>query len=240
MPTRPAAIVTDIEGTTSDIAFVQQVMFPYARAALPGYVRTHATDPEVSPWVSMIASELHTTPDNLPTVIGALLSWIDADRKHTALKALQGQVWARAFAEGEFKSHMYPDALRALEQWHARGIPLYVYSSGSVQAQKLYFGHTDSGDLRPWFRDYFDTTIGGKREAESYQRIAERISAPPERILFLSDIGAELDAAKAAGWQTVQLVRPGATPADGHLQVTGFDAVDVGDSQDFDVSDALD
>ena len=227
MRIRPTVIVTDIEGTTSDIAFVQQVMFPYARAHLPDYVRECALDPEVSPWVSMVASEVHTTPDNLPTVIAALLSWIDADRKHTALKALQGQVWARAFAGGEFKAHVYPDALAALEQWHRAGVPLYVYSSGSLQAQKLYFAHTEAGDLRPWFRGYFDTTSGSKREAESYVRIGERIGVEPGQILFLSDIGAELDAARAAGWQTVQLVRAGAIAAPAHPQVRSFDEIQI-------------
>ncbi len=219
---RPAAIVTDIEGTTSDIAFVQQVMFPYSRAALPGFVREHATDPEITPWIAMIASEVHTTPDNLPTIIAALLSWIDADRKHTALKALQGQVWAKAFAAGEFTAHLYPDAIEALRSWHAQAIPLYVYSSGSLQAQKLYFAHTEVGDVRSWFVDYFDTTSGPKREAKSYRNIAEDIGVPADQLLFLSDIGAELDAAREAGWQTVQLVRDGATPAPEHLQVKTF------------------
>jgi len=219
---RPAAIVTDIEGTTSDIAFVQQVMFPHSRAALPNYVREHAEDPEVMPWIAMVASEVHTTPDNLPTVIAALLSWIDADRKHTALKALQGQVWAKAFADGEFTAHLYPDAIESLRNWHAQAIPLYVYSSGSLQAQKMYFAHTGVGDVRNWFVDYFDTTSGPKREANSYVNIAQNIGVPARELLFLSDIGAELDAARAAGWQTVQLLREGATPAPGHMQVKSF------------------
>jgi enolase-phosphatase E1 len=227
MHPRPAAIVTDIEGTTSDIDFVQKVMFPYSRAALPDYVRAHVLEPEVAPWVSMVASEVHTTPDNLPTVIAALLSWIDADRKHTALKALQGQVWAQAFAEGRFQAHVYPDALAALQRWHAAGVPLYVYSSGSLQAQKLYFGHTEAGDLKPLFKEYFDTMTGPKREAESYRRIAAAIGIEPERLLFLSDIGAELDAAREAGWQTVQIVRGNTPPAPGHAQVASFDEIEL-------------
>lgn len=223
MIARPAALVTDIEGTTSDIAFVQKVMFPYAYAALPGYLRQHADAPDVAPWIAAVASEIHTTPDNLPAVIAALLSWIDADRKHTALKALQGQVWEQAFTSGQFVAHLYADALAALQRWRGEGLPMYVYSSGSVQAQKLYFGHTAAGDLRPCFRGYFDTTTGPKREAGSYRRIAELIGQPPADILFLSDIGAELDAAAEAGWRTVQLLREGATPAPGHVQVASFD-----------------
>ena len=223
MIARPSALVTDIEGTTSDIAFVQQVMFPYAYSALPGYLRQHAESPEVAPWIAAVAGEIHTTPDNLPAVIAALLSWIEADRKHTALKALQGQVWEQAFVSGQFVAHVYPDALAALQRWHAEGLPMYVYSSGSIQAQKLYFGHTAAGDLRRCFRGYFDTTTGPKREADSYRKIAAAIGVPADGLLFLSDIGAELDAAAAAGWRTVQLLRAGATPAPGHAQVAGFD-----------------
>lgn len=223
MTTRPAALVTDIEGTTSDIAFVQKVMFPYARKELPAFVRAHADDPEVAPWIAQIAGEIHTTPDNLPAVMAALWSWIDADRKHTALKALQGLVWEKAFDEGLFHAHVYPDASAALTRWHAEALPLFVYSSGSVQAQKLYFGHTEWGDLRPCFSGYFDTTTGPKREAESYRRIAAAIGLPPGQILFLSDIGAELDAAHEAGWRTVQVLREGATPAPAHASVASFD-----------------
>lgn len=226
MTTRPAVLVTDIEGTTSDIAFVQKVLFPYAREALPGYVREHASDPEVAPWIAAIAAEIHTTPDNLPAVIAALWAWIDADRKHTALKALQGLVWERAFHSAEFRAHVYPDAAAALRRWHAEGLPLYVYSSGSIQAQKLYFGHTEVGDLLPCFRGHFDTTCGGKREAESYRRIAAAIGADPASILFLSDIGAELDAAREAGWQTVQVCREGCEPAPAHPQVQSFDQLE--------------
>ncbi len=222
MTARPAALVTDIEGTTSDIAFVQKVLFPYSRDALPDFLRSHAEDPAVAPWISAIAHEIHTTPDNLPAVIAALWSWIDADRKHTALKALQGLVWEQAFASGAFKAHVYADAITALQRWHAEGLPMYVYSSGSIHAQKLYFGHTEAGDLRTMFRAHFDTTIGAKREAESYRRIALAIGAPADQILFLSDIGAELDAAREAGWRTVQVLREGGVAAPAHAAIAHF------------------
>lgn len=223
MSSRPDALVTDIEGTTSDISFVQKVMFPYARQALPKYLSTHAQDPKVSPWIAQIAAEVGCESNDLATISTTLTRWIDEDRKHTALKALQGQVWEQAFRNGEFVAHAYPDAVSALQRWHADGIPLYVYSSGSIQAQKLYFEHTQDGDLRPCFSDYFDTTSGPKREADSYRRIANSIGLPPQNILFLSDIGAELDAARAAGWKTAQVVREGTSAAPNHLQVSRFD-----------------
>lgn len=223
MRERPTALVTDIEGTTSDIAFVQKVLFPYSREALPGFVRENATDPLVAPWIAAIAAEIHATPDNLPAVTAALWTWIDADRKHTALKALQGLVWERAFAADTFRAHVYPDAIAALQRWLHEGLPVYVYSSGSIQAQQLYFGHTEAGDLRSCFRGHFDTTSGGKREAASYRTIAQAIGVPPGEILFLSDIGAELDAAREAGWRTVQVVREGCTRAPEHAQIERFD-----------------
>ena len=223
MIVRPDALVTDIEGTTSDISFVQKVMFPYARQALPGYLQAHAKDPQVLPWIAQIAAEIGCASDDLDAVSSALIDWIDADRKHTALKALQGHVWENAFRSGEFVAHVYPDAVAALRRWQTEGLPMYVYSSGSIQAQKLYFGHTQDGDLRPCFRDHFDTTTGPKREVESYRRIAEAIAVPADRILFLSDIGAELDAARAAGWNTVQIVREGTTAVAEHDAVGSFD-----------------
>jgi enolase-phosphatase E1 len=219
-------IVTDIEGTTSDIAFVQRVLFPYAREHLPAFVRAGQSEPSVAPWLAMVADEIHVPPDHLPAIIAALLSWIDADRKHTALKALQGQIWQRGFEEGAFRAHVYDDAVRALQRWRAQGLPIYVYSSGSVHAQRLYFAHTDHGDLSECFAGHFDTTTGPKREVASYRAIAQRIGAAPASITFFSDIGAELDAAQDAGWQTVQLLREGTEPAPRHRQVTSFDRLD--------------
>ncbi len=219
-------VVTDIEGTTSDIAFVQRVLFPYARVHLPDFVRAHAGLPEVAPWLAMVADEIRVADDHLPAIIAALLSWIDADRKHTALKALQGQIWKRGFENGEFKAHVYDDAVRALQRWKSADVPVYVYSSGSVQAQRLYFKHTEHGDLSGMFHGHFDTTIGNKREADSYRAIAARLNVEPASITFYSDIGAELDAAQEAGWNTVQLVRGDTTPAPGHRQVASFDSLD--------------
>jgi enolase-phosphatase E1 len=197
------AILTDIEGTTSSIAFVAETLFPYARAALPAYVAAHAS--ELAPLLEAVRAAEAGDP------VATLQRWIDEDRKATPLKAIQGRIWAQGYAEGAFQGHVYPDAAEALRAWKAAGYRLHVFSSGSVEAQKLIFGHSDQGDLTPLFSGWFDTTTGPKREAASYTRIAEAIGEAPDTILFLSDIQAELDAAKAAGLRTVLVDRTGRT-----------------------------
>jgi len=223
------AIVTDIEGTTSSIDFVKDVLFPYAREKLPAFVETHADQPEVQHWLHEAAREAGLVSASRQEIIDLLTRWIDEDRKATPLKALQGLIWADGYASGEFKGHVYPEVAENLQKWKKQGIHLYVYSSGSVAAQKLLFGHSEAGDLTPLFSGYFDTEIGGKREVDSYRRIAAAIGIPPSQILFLSDIVQELDAAAAAGLQTVQLLRPtaGAT-ANQHEQVGDFNEISVG------------
>jgi len=222
------AIVTDIEGTTSSISFVHDVLFPYARARMDDFVRTHAQEPAVAAQLDEVR-KLAGEPDmTLDAVIRQLCDWIDQDKKLTPLKTLQGLIWEQGYRDGDFHGHIYPDAVAGLRQWHEQGIALYVYSSGSVYAQKLLFGHTEYGDLTPLFRDYFDTRIGAKAEAQSYARIALQTGLPAEQILFLSDVTAELDAAKAAGFRTCWLVRdtPPAVPA-AHPQVDDFSAIDL-------------
>ncbi|GAB2514403.1 acireductone synthase [Lysobacter humi (ex Lee et al. 2017)] len=204
MPVR--AILTDIEGTTSSISFVKDVLFPYARRALPGFVRERGGEPEVRRWLDAVATE-HGAVCSDDTIVEILQGWIDQDRKHTALKALQGMIWDAGYRNADFTAHMYPDAAEALREWHAAGLPLYVYSSGSVPAQRLFFGHSSAGDLTSLFSGWFDTEIGGKREAASYRRIAEGVGQQPGDILFLSDIVEELDAAREAGLQTVLVDR---------------------------------
>jgi enolase-phosphatase E1 len=144
-------------------------------------------------------------------VIACLIAWIDQDKKATPLKTLQGLVWEQGYRNGDFRGHVYPDAAECLRQWHAAGIRLFVYSSGSVQAQKLLFAHTEYGDLTPLFSGYFDTTTGHKREIESYRRIANLIELPPSRILFLSDIREELEAAETAGMEVMLVDRENVT-----------------------------
>lgn len=223
-----SAILTDIEGTTSSISFVKDVLFPYARRALPAFVREHGNEPEVRRWLDAVATE-HGSICNDDVIVETLQGWIDLDRKHTALKALQGMIWQAGYRDADFTAHIYPDAAPALRRWFEAGYRLYVYSSGSVPAQKLFFGHSDAGDLTPLFSGWFDTEVGGKREADSYRRIAESIGMAPGSILFLSDVVEELDAARDAGLQT-QLIdrlqdypepRTGAA-ANGHPQVSSF------------------
>lgn len=221
------AIVTDIEGTTSSISFVHEVLFPYARERMAGFLRAHGEEPQVAAQIDAVRDEAGSEL-GLDGVIGQLIAWIDADRKITPLKALQGMIWEAGFRNGDFAGHVYEDAVRHLKGWHAQGIPLYVFSSGSVQAQRLLFGHSDAGDLTPLFSGFYDTRIGAKREASAYTAIAADIGLPPADILFLSDIEGELDAARDAGMQTLWLVRDGAPDAaTGHRQVSDFDAISL-------------
>lgn len=223
-------ILTDIEGTTSSITFVKDVLFPYARERLPAFVVTHADEPEVQHWLHDAAKEADLISTAQQHVIDLLVSWIDQDRKSTALKALQGMIWKEGYATKDFRAHIYPEVAKRLRAWQIAGKRLYVYSSGSVPAQKLFFGHTEVGDLTPLFSGYFDTETGPKREAESYRRIATAIGVPAGEILFLSDITEELDAARAAGMQTTLLARaPSHCPVNGaHPCVADFDAIEPG------------
>ena len=200
------AIVTDIEGTTSSIDFVHQTLFPYAKKHLREFLRARADQPEVLAQLRevAVAEGRALSADEAAAVLDR---WMAEDRKATPLKALQGLIWAQGYAAGELRGHVYPDTPVHLRRWHAAGIRLYVYSSGSVEAQKLIFGHSDAGDLTPLFSGYFDTRIGGKRDAASYRAILEAIGLRGDEVLFLSDIGEELDAARAAGLKTCQLLR---------------------------------
>jgi enolase-phosphatase E1 len=202
------AVLTDIEGTTSSISFVKDVLFPYARKRLPAYIETHADHPDVQHWLHEAAKEAGYVEASRQEVIELLLRWIDEDRKSTALKALQGMIWKDGYEAGEYRAHMYPEVAARLHAWRGEGLHLYVYSSGSVPAQKLFFRYSDAGDLSHLFSGYFDTETGPKRDKGSYERIAEAIGERPEHILFLSDIVEELDAAAAAGLRTAWLLRP--------------------------------
>ncbi len=222
------AIVTDIEGTTSSIDFVKDVLFPYARTRLPAFIETHADKPDVQHWLHEAAREAGLVSASRQEIIALLLHWIDEDRKATSLKALQGLIWEDGYASGEFRGHVYPDVRKNLEKWREQGLALYVYSSGSVAAQKLLFGYSEAGDLTPLFSGYFDTTIGAKREADSYRRIAEAIAIPAMEILFLSDIEQELDAAAHVGMQTRLLLRsPSKDPLGKHKICHDFDDISI-------------
>lgn len=223
--TQPRAILTDVEGTTSSIGFVHDVLFPYAREALPDYVRKYRHEPEVAALLDETREESGEPDADVERVIETLIAWIDEDRKATPMKALQGLVWEDGYRTRKFTGHVYPDAARCLQRWHESGIPLYVYSSGSVKAQRLLFEHSGAGDLTPLLSGHFDTRVGHKRDAASYSAIADEIGLPPGDVLFLSDVVEELDAAAAAGMRTVRVVRDSEAPGGRHPMVHDFDAI---------------
>lgn len=218
------AILTDIEGTTSSLSFVHDVLFPYSRARLADFVRSNRGDSAVRKQLDAVRamSDARTEEE----IISTLLQWIDEDRKITPLKALQGMIWEHGFKHGDFKGHVYDDAARWLRAWHEKGLKVYVFSSGSIHAQKLLFSYSDHGDLATLFSGFFDTTIGAKRDSSAYTKIASQTGCVPNDILFLSDIAQELDAAREAGMQTIQVLREGVTPQDVHPVAPHFDDVD--------------
>ena len=200
------SILTDIEGTTSSLSFVRDVLFPYSRTHLPAFIKAHAQDPLIQKELEAI-NQLKGAVLTQEEAIDQLLTWIQQDQKVTPLKALQGLIWEAGYEQGDFHGHLYEDAARMLKVWASQGLKLYVFSSGSIKAQKLLFGHTEEGDLSPLFSDFFDTRIGSKQDPEAYRAIARATRQPASSILFLSDIGTELDAARAAGMATTQLIR---------------------------------
>jgi enolase-phosphatase E1 len=221
------AIVTDIEGTTTSLSFVKETLFPYARAHLAEFVRSHATDPQVKTLLDDTCKEVGFKWD-IEQLIQQLIHWLDEDKKVTPLKSLQGLIWEKGYKQGDFKGHLYQDAAENLKAWKSEGINLYIYSSGSIYAQKLLFGHTEYGDLTPLFSGYFDTHIGGKKEKESYNKIAQKLVFSPDKLLFLSDIKEELDAAREAGFKTIWLTRDVTPdPQAEHQQVSTFDQINL-------------
>lgn len=218
-------VLTDIEGTTSSIEFVHKVLFPFARSHMDEFIRT-STDPEVKTSVQKVWSEdLGHSPESAPDfdqVAATLKSWIDKDLKHPTLKALQGKIWKNGYENKAYFGHVYPEVLDAFGKWKAQGIILAIYSSGSVEAQKLLFAHSEAGDLTPFISRYFDTGVGMKREAQSYAKIALQLDLPAADILFLSDIKEELDAAAEAGMKTIQLLRDPLPDLGRHLTAKSF------------------
>lgn len=199
------AILTDIEGTTSALSFVKDTLFPYARAHLADYIYDYAD--EIENLIEDIKKEERNSGLNLEEIIEVLLRYIDEDQKITPLKTLQGLIWEEGYKTGELTGHVYDDAVHGLTRWNEQGIDLYVYSSGSIAAQKLLFANTEYGDLTPLFKGYFDTTTGHKKDPESYEKIAAQIAIDPASILFLSDSTEEIAAAHKAGMQVIILDR---------------------------------
>jgi enolase-phosphatase E1 len=205
-------ILTDIEGTTTSVSFVYDTLFPYFRENI-GELKNLTQNPDVQTafrkTVELSKQLEGKTLRSVDEIIATLDRWSREDKKITPFKTVQGILWKKGYESGEIKAHVYADVPPALKAWSTNGLTLSVFSSGSVTAQQLIFGYSESGDLTPYFSNYFDTEMGGKRESETYSKIATELLFSAIEILFLSDIKEELEAAKEAGMQTVQLVRPG-------------------------------
>lgn len=219
-----SVILLDIEGTTTPISFVYDVLFAYARARVKDFLAGHFSDEQVRADIVGLyeenAADLQrglnspllrdaSSESQLELIVDYVHWLMDQDRKSTPLKSLQGKIWEEGYRAGELRSQVYEDVPRAFERWHSQGITICIYSSGSVLAQRLLFAHTEAGDLTRFISECFDTNIGAKRDAESYRRIAAACKRPASEIVFISDVDAELDAALAAGLQTCLCIRPG-------------------------------
>ena len=216
-------LLLDIEGTTCPVSFVAEVLFPYARAAIPTFLETHQHDPEIQQLAKEVQSAwlLDRDPqaaalrqqckdlNEATRVAPYLQQLVDRDIKLTALKDLQGRIWRSGYASGALVAPLYSDVAESLVRWHQTGFTLAVYSSGSVPAQQLLYGHSTAGDLRHLFSYWFDTRIGSKQEATSYSTIAEQMSVPSQQVLFISDSLSEVEAAAAAGMSVLFSDREG-------------------------------
>jgi enolase-phosphatase E1 len=228
--------VLDIEGTTSSIRFVYDVLFPYARRELAAFLQAHWDEPEVARARDRIARDAGAasfaawcggaaTPAALERLCAEVNRLMDADVKATGLKDLQGLIWREGYRAGVLRSHVYPDVPPALKAWSAASRDLRIFSSGSVAAQRLFFAHTEAGDLSGYFCGHYDTTHGPKRAPASYAAIAAHMGRVPGQVLFLSDVTAELNAARQAGLATCLVERPGnapSPPGHGHPVVRSF------------------
>jgi enolase-phosphatase E1 len=236
---RARGLLFDIEGTTSSVSFVYDVLFPYARHHLADYLEDHWLEPDTQAACELVAKDdgaeslASWQPDDISrreAVTAVLLEQMDSDVKATGLKAVQGLVWRDGYASGELRAHVYPEVPACLHAWHDAGLDLRIYSSGSIGAQKLFFGHSIAGNLLPLFMGHYDTTTGPKREAPSYTKIAADFGQLPADLLFFSDVVEELDAARDSGWQTVLVLRPGNAPvrdSNGHPAIDSFEHIHI-------------
>jgi enolase-phosphatase E1 len=237
------AILLDIEGTTTPIAFVHDVLFSHARAHAREFLENNFDAEEVRSDISLLRQEhaLDSSGDQAPPLllndsrsseIESLATYIDwliaRDRKSTGLKSLQGKIWRQGYLEGSLQSQVYQDVAPALKRWHTAGLRINIFSSGSILAQQLLFAHTEAGDLKEYIDNYFDTTIGKKGEAESYLRIAGELHLQPGEIVFISDVVAEVEAASEAGMKPILSIRPGNSPqpsAEHYQSIHSFEQV---------------
>ena len=226
------AILLDIEGTTTPISFVHEVLFPFSRNHLTRYLAENSDSSDVSDDLRLLYKE-HTEDLNSgnqpPPLIEQYVYWlIDQDRKSPALKSLQGKIWEQGYNDGRLHSSVFPDVRPAIERWVERGVSVNIFSSGSVLAQKLLFAHTEAGDLTKFIDCYFDTGVGKKNNSGSYQTIAKTLSIPAAEILFVSDVIIELNAAAEAGMRTALCLRPGNAPQElpsQHDSIHSFDEI---------------
>lgn len=209
------AVLFDIEGTIGDIAFVREVLFPFARARISGVLKARWGDPEIAATVREARESSGRALANADEAAAQFLAWMDEDRKITPLKTLQGIIWREGYRSGALKAHIYPDAVEAIRAWHAKGLRLFIYSSGSIEAQKLYVAHSVAGDLTRYFEGFFDTTTGAKGEASSYKKIATSIGERSDDITFFSDAPAETNAAHSAGLAVFRVDRTKPATYDG-------------------------
>ncbi|MBP6012655.1 MAG: acireductone synthase [Alphaproteobacteria bacterium] len=210
-----SAVLLDIEGTIGDIAFVREVLFPFARARVADVLKARWSDAEVATCVAGAREASGRALGDARDATAQFLAWMDEDKKITPLKALQGIIWREGYASGELKAHLYPDAIEAIRAWAARSVGVYIYSSGSIEAQKLYAQYSVAGNLTPLIGGYFDTTTGPKGEPASYKKIAAAIGLQANKITFFSDAPAETDAALAAGLNVYRVDRAKAVAFEG-------------------------
>lgn len=215
------AILLDIEGTIAPLSFVKEVMFPYSKKRIKKFLEENRENPKVKK-IILEVQKLEGRELSFEETAELFERWIDEDRKVTPLKELQGHIWEEGFKSGELRAPLYEDAYEKIKEWKEKGIPVYIYSSGSVKAQELFFGHSVYGDIRNLFSGFFDTKIGSKKEKSSYEKIAKEIGLSPEEILFISDNPDELKAAKEAGMKVIQSVREGVDPSEEFEKITSF------------------
>lgn len=240
---KPRGVLLDIEGTTSSISFVYDVMFPYVREHLASFLDSAWTTDELQACRPLLAKDLgkasvddwlgcKSKSEQQDLVFDGVMALMDADVKATGLKQLQGLIWKDGFQSGQLVAHLFDDVAPAIKQWHQLGMDIRIYSSGSIAAQKLFFGHTVAGNLLEFFSGHYDTTTGPKKEPQSYEKIAADFGLPADDILFVSDVVDELKAANSAGMRTILSIRPGNSPAasnQGFESIESFSQINIGE-----------
>jgi enolase-phosphatase E1 len=244
-PNPANGILLDVEGTTTPVDFVYQILFPYARKHAKNFLAAHFASDEVQANIARLIEEnaedqrrglhppdLHTASKETPleSVLAYFFWLMGQDRKSTGLKSLQGRIWEEGYRKGALRSQIFRDVPPALAAWHAQRKDIRIFSSGSILAQKLLFAHTEAGDLTRFIKGYFDTTVGSKTDPQSFRRISMAFECPASDILFISDVTSELEAARTSGMQTALCVRPGNRPQPGtseYCVIQSFDQLNL-------------